>query len=124
MAGHKVGYCATGAVGVACWNIVGTMDRLAITYSCPFNFDFYSNWLSIGVYTNDDEAGAKLFSRMYYGKKLCHFERRKFRNKQSVISFEVGDYQIYATMGSSHAPEIKVWLFPKSMRNLAPNISV
>ena len=106
------------------WNIVGTMDRLVVTYSCPYNFDFYSNILAVGIYTNEDNSGNRLFKRMYHGKKFPHFQRKTFRNKQTPINFEYGDYQIYATMGSSHKPQIKVWLFPKDVRNLAPNINV
>ena len=124
LSGHKVGYCATGACGVVSWNIVGTMNRLSVMYSCPYNFDFFSNRLGVGIYTCEDEPKQKLFNRMYYGKKMPYFQRRKFRNKLTPISLEVSDYQIYATMGSSHKPEIKIWLFPKNTRDLAANVNV
>ena len=64
--GHKMAFCATGACGVVSWDVEGINSKLAVMYSCPYNFDLYSNWLAVGMFDVGVYTDKKLFQRMYY----------------------------------------------------------
>ncbi|XP_074519904.1 uncharacterized protein LOC141785472 [Halichoeres trimaculatus] len=61
---------ASGAVGVFTYELFCTQTRcstevIAVMFSVPFDYGFYSNWLAIGVFPKETECNEDLFKLMY-----------------------------------------------------------
>jgi len=110
MAGHKVGHTATGCSGVVSWNIhAGKI--LAVMYSVPYNQDWYSNWLAVGIF--DEQDTAHFFDKMYEGREI-EFKRKEFYWNTNRVEYTCRRVAtVTATMGTSHKPEILVKLYPE-----------
>ncbi len=116
--GHKMANCATGACGVVSWNIISSKmgnemsQKIAVMYSCPFNFNHYSNYLAVGIFNPIlVDTDKQLFKRMYYddgksGMKKCrilldfvkksisfHISRARFRPKRMPQDTKRGQIQ-------------------------------
>lgn len=67
-ASKTAGPVATGAVGVISYEIEGTPHRLAIMYSVPFDYTWYSNWFKLGIISKNTATNHDLYVDMYYDK--------------------------------------------------------
>nr|KAG5686946.1 hypothetical protein BaRGS_029484 [Batillaria attramentaria] len=116
MVTRKTGGCATGSYGTVSWKVEGLNRRVYVMWSVPFNHDYFTNWLAVGLsrkgYTNHPGDNA-LFDQMYSGKSDLNiaFERH-----------QDGDISLEATMGSSHKAEVRVIVRPVDNKNLADPI--
>ena len=59
------GPVARGAVGVFTYYIKGLNKTLAIMYSVPFDYNLYSNWWNVKLYSGRKEATKEMFNEMY-----------------------------------------------------------
>ena len=66
---------ATGAIGAVGYRIGESNNVAAITISCPYNFDLYSNTLALGIYQWDTDkvnqmTGNHIYNKMYSGEEV------------------------------------------------------
>ena len=59
------GPVARGAVGVFTYYIKGLNKTFAIMYSVPFDYNLYSNWWNVKLYSGRQEATKEVFKEMY-----------------------------------------------------------
>ncbi|KAK7462546.1 hypothetical protein BaRGS_00038402 [Batillaria attramentaria] len=127
MVTRKTGGCATGSYGTVSWKVEGLNRRVYVMWSVPFNHDYFTNWLAVGLsrkgYTNHPGDNA-LFDQMYSGKSDLNiaFERHQYWTSMDPIIFSDGDISLEATMGSSHKAEVRVIVRPVDNKNLADPI--
>ncbi|XP_052067710.1 tereporin-Ca1-like [Mytilus californianus] len=125
MVSHKCGFTATGTSGTVSWLINGTDRRLVIAWSAPFNFDFYSNYLILGLTNKGYKKHNKTwFQTMYYEKEdeAMVFKRVKCRFTSNEVMIDDDLFEVTGTMDTSHKPEIKVIIKPKRWENLASKL--
>lgn len=125
MVSHKCGFTATGTSGTVSWLINGTDRRLVIAWSAPFNFDFYSNHLILGLTNKGYKKHNKTwFQTMYYGQEdeAMIFERVKCRFTSNEVMIDDDLFEVTGTMDTNHKPEIKVIIKPKRWENLASKL--
>jgi hypothetical protein len=102
---------ATGCAGILLWKIGDTNKAVFVMYSLPYNHDFYSNWLAVGIsdYTrgpdgNDALPGNQnndvLFNKMYNGSG--NFTRREYYSTIKETEFKQDRFLIQGSMGTSH----------------------
>ncbi|CAH3013549.1 unnamed protein product [Porites evermanni] len=60
------GPVARGAVGVLTYYIPHIDKTLAVMYSVPFDYNWYSNWFDVWLYSGKRRANYNLWYRMYY----------------------------------------------------------
>ena len=62
------GPVARGAVGVFtyCFRIRGILKTLAVMYSVPFDYNWYSNWWNVKLYSGNKKASRSIFNDLYY----------------------------------------------------------
>ena len=61
------GPVAKGAVGVLTYNIPDLGQTLAVMFSIPFDYNLYSNWWGVKLYSGKKEADQKMYEDLYYG---------------------------------------------------------
>ena len=62
------GPVATGVVGVLCYYIPDRKVSLCILFSVPFDYNLYSNWWDVQVFSGKKSPDNQLYNDMYYGK--------------------------------------------------------
>ena len=148
---HKSSDDATGAIGAVAYKIGASDNVAAITISCPFDFNYYSNTLALGIYRWDNatiEGMPKnhkdsLYNQMYYDDEVN--ETQSLTLKQTIskrkeiwtamkrkdfyydsnplqVYDDAGEYLLRGTMGTSHMPTVKISLFPTDPKRLAPSL--
>ena len=143
MQGHKVHLSTHGACGVACWRVDCSRSVLAVMWSIPLHFSFWTNWMAIGIFPDTMEISQQIFDLMYSGEQGVifwfvlvsikiqiffftfsdeRFIRRNFYKELTPVNFENEDFHIIGTMGSSHKSILKVSVFPKKLNDLAPSL--
>ena len=65
MQGHKVHLSTHGAGGVACWRVDCSRSVLAVMWSIPLHFSFWTNWMAIGIFPDTMEISQQIFDLMY-----------------------------------------------------------
>ena len=137
---HKTSGTATGAIGAVGYRIGGSNNVVAISISCPYNFNFASNTLALGIYQWDiDEVNKMNGNHIYHEMKKIDkkvnngeslnfvgpYESVKRKNFDSdtiplLVNDKAGEYLIRGHMGTSHTPIVKIVLFPTNPNRLAP----
>ncbi|CAL8318426.1 unnamed protein product [Lota lota] len=73
----KTPHTACGTVGVFTYDLFNTssqtMEKLAVMFSVPYDFNLYSNWFAVGVFSSNKNCDHDLYREMYYNNK-CGFE--------------------------------------------------
>ena len=59
------GPVARGAVGVLTYYIPDIDKTLAVMYSVPFDYNWYSNWFDVWLYSGKRRANYNLWYQMY-----------------------------------------------------------
>ena len=62
------GPTATGAVGVLCYYIPDRKLSLCVLFSVPYDYNWYSNWWDVQVFSGKKEPNQQLYEEMYYGE--------------------------------------------------------
>lgn len=78
----KDDHTASGAVGVMTYELFSMQNRtctelLAVMFSVPFDYNFYSNWLGVGIFESSRACDEKLFDLMYNNKDFTNFVRHE-----------------------------------------------
>jgi len=107
--GRKYSGTATGVAGTVSWKIENG-DCAVVMFSLPFDFNLYSNWLSVGIMKESEVKGHPLFDKMYSGKE-SNFTRGQFYSNPKPIEFKNGSYKIVGEMGTTHEAKIKIQIF-------------
>jgi len=109
--GRKSSGTATGVAGMVSWKI-DNGDCAVVMFSLPFDFNLYSNWLSVGIMKGSRvlQNNKELFDVMYGGKE-SNFTRGQFYSDPKPIEFKNGSYKIVGEMGTTHEAEIKIQIF-------------
>ncbi|XP_060596456.1 tereporin-Ca1-like [Ruditapes philippinarum] len=118
MIARKIGYTATGSYGTVSWLIESTDDRerrrLIVMWCAPFDHNLYNNTLAVGITKPgyiEHPIGKKCFASMYdnsHINELIKYGKKEFHRDISPIIYEDSDYQVVATMGSSHKAQVKI----------------
>ena len=118
--GHKSGNTATGCSGTVSWKIGDTGKIIVLMYSIPYSHDLHSNWLAVGIFREQDTTN--FYSKMYYDAERS-FKRKEFYYDTHPLKYSGNSvYEVVASMGTSHKPEISVLFSPKDERNLSPKM--
>nr|AXS67898.1 coluporin-26 [Colubraria reticulata] len=130
---RKAAHAAAGVYGTVSWEVSGTNRRFVIMLSAPYNFDFYSNWLGLGMTRpglTEVANGHAWFDHMYYGPVTTSdnvdlkFQRKRFYHLTDPIIYRDNEFEIVGVMTNVHKAEIKIVFRPAEMnyKNLAPQI--
>uniref|UniRef100_A0A3Q0T3Y0 DELTA-sagatoxin-Srs1a n=1 Tax=Amphilophus citrinellus TaxID=61819 RepID=A0A3Q0T3Y0_AMPCI len=109
----KKPHTACGAVAVFTYELqhVSTLQfsgRVAVMFSVPYDFNFYSNWYAVGVFDMDKACDQHLFDEMY-NKSEQRFVRGKAKGPS--LAYRGSYVSIRATMSDSYQPVLKVAIF-------------
>lgn len=124
---HKSGGTARGSVGVVSYEIANLNRRIAIMWSAPYNFNFHYTWLAVGL----TDPGYTTFTPLWYNDMYnkagtgyfgLKFKRKRYYANTSQLLFDDRRFQIVASMGTSHHPEINIYLRPKEWSDISPTI--
>uniref|UniRef100_A0A0E9XZ40 Uncharacterized protein n=1 Tax=Anguilla anguilla TaxID=7936 RepID=A0A0E9XZ40_ANGAN len=101
---------ACGSVGVLTYDIFEDQKnkaeyRLAIMFSVPFDYTYYENWFSLGLFKTTQACDYSLYNRMYYEEEKS-FKREKASGSQ--ISFQCEKFTLAGTMSPIINAEMKV----------------
>ncbi|XP_028332162.1 DELTA-thalatoxin-Avl1b-like [Gouania willdenowi] len=107
---------ATGAVGVVTYDFFNTDARrieskLALMFSVPYDYNFYKNWLSVGIFDVSTPCDEKLYDKMYNDKDFTNFVRQKADG--SGIKFTSDQLVLRATMNDDGKAIVKLDIFNK-----------
>ena len=61
-----LGPVATGCVGVFAYYMEGADKTIAVMFSVPFDYNFYSNWWDVKIYPGKEIATHDVYHSMYY----------------------------------------------------------
>ncbi|XP_038138031.1 DELTA-sagatoxin-Srs1a-like [Cyprinodon tularosa] len=107
---EKTPNTACGSVGVFTYDILPGSNsqnkgRVAVMFSNPYDFNFYSNYYAIGVFSKDKKCDNDLYNEMYSGKEI-DFVRGKASGPS--LTYKAGDLIIRASMSDSYQPILKL----------------
>ncbi|XP_069135561.1 tereporin-Ca1-like isoform X2 [Argopecten irradians] len=98
MVTHKTPLSVMGSYGTASWLIQDR--RVVVMWDAPFNFDFNSNWLGVGITKKGKTSHiGDFYDIMYTGKQINYmhpnadfrFNRKIFRDDVNSVSLEDDD---------------------------------
>nr|XP_057924273.1 DELTA-sagatoxin-Srs1a-like [Doryrhamphus excisus]XP_057924274.1 DELTA-sagatoxin-Srs1a-like [Doryrhamphus excisus] len=112
----KTGGSTAGAVGVLTYEIFvphnsSPLEKLAIMFSVPYDYNFYKNWLGVGLYPSDRDTDEKLYKEMYYDKDMKNFVREEA--KGCCVDFYDTKMDIKVTMSPMGRAIMKVEVWDK-----------
>ncbi|CAB1341725.1 unnamed protein product [Coregonus sp. 'balchen'] len=107
---------ATGAVGVLTYDLFHMQsrvcsERMAIMFSVPYDYNFYKNWLGVGVFEVARACDKQLYNHMYNEKDFSKFARSEARG--SGVEYKAQHVDLRATMSNVGKSIIKVELYDK-----------
>ena len=94
-------------------------------WSCPYNFDHYTNWLGVGLTESGTQThGTNWFHQMYYEKSGngLNFVRGDYYYHTKTLSMKDGAIEITGIMGTSHKAKAHIIVRPLLETDLAPII--
>ena len=128
MVARKTAYCATGSYGTVAWNIHDADRSLFVMWSAPFNSDFDSNWLGVGI----TEPGHRLtprkrsFDVLYYQNPYsienAKYVKGEYFNNGSTIVVSDDLFEVHAVMSTNHHATASIQFLPKTAENLADKL--
>ncbi|KAM3849255.1 uncharacterized protein ACN63O_021095 [Diretmus argenteus] len=110
---------ASGAVGVMTYELFDMRSRhcnelIAVMFSVPFDYNFYKNWLGVGLFEHTRACDEKLYKHMYNEKNFTNFTRQEANGSGVVYAGRVVDLR--ATMSNEGKAIIKLELYDKMGR--------
>ncbi|XP_057682673.1 DELTA-actitoxin-Aeq1a-like [Corythoichthys intestinalis] len=102
---------ASGAVGVLTYELFHMHNKycnemVAVMFSVPFDYNFYKNWLGVGVYPKSRETDEKLYKEMYNSKDFTNFVRHEADG--SGVEFISREVEVAACMSNEGHAIIKL----------------
>nr|AXS67899.1 coluporin-27 [Colubraria reticulata] len=127
---HKEMDDATGVYGIVSWSVQGENRIFVIMWSAPFNFNFHSNWLGVGLTKKGHTTRPprdQWFRQMYDGFSDSNFTffRREFDMATDPVVYGNGkEFRITGVMTTNHKVQIRVTFLPikDNYHHLAPAI--
>lgn len=107
---------ASGAVGVLTYELFDTRSRqtnsiMAVMFSVPFDYNFYKNWLALGIFESTQACDSKLYDLMYKGKDFTNFKRQEANG--SALVFAKGTLDVLACMSDEGRAILKLEVFDR-----------
>lgn len=101
---------ACGSVAVFTYDLLHKdtkqfVQKIAVMFSVPFNFNFYYNWFAVGVFDQCKQYNYELYHEMYYEDEV-NFVRGKACD--GGLSCNRGVVTIEATMSDAYQPVMKI----------------
>ncbi|XP_065133349.1 deep-sea actinoporin Cjtox I-like [Paramisgurnus dabryanus] len=105
---------ACGSIGVLTYDLFDmknqrTIDRMALLFSVPYNFNFYDNIFAIGLITTARQCNEALYNDMYYGKG--NFNRAEA--KKGGLTYTLSNVELRATMSNMAKAIIKLQIYDR-----------
>uniref|UniRef100_A0A8C6SV33 Uncharacterized protein n=1 Tax=Neogobius melanostomus TaxID=47308 RepID=A0A8C6SV33_9GOBI len=109
---------ASGAVGVFTYELFHMKQRksvgvMAVMFSVPFDYNFYKNWLGIGIFAVSQACDEKLYKEMYNGKDFTNFQRHESDGSGVMFSSKDHMLDVRACMSSEGKAIIKIEIYDK-----------
>ena len=82
------GPVARGVVGVFTYYLPEISKTLAVMFSVPFDYYWYSNWFDVRLYSGYKRADEDLYEQMYYDDPFKGNDRWHPRNLGSGLKME------------------------------------
>ncbi|XP_041829397.1 DELTA-stichotoxin-Hmg2b-like [Melanotaenia boesemani] len=110
---------ATGAVGVLTYELFNMQQRhsnelMAIMFSVPFDYNFYKNWLGVGIFEHTRACDGKLFDLMYKSNDFTNFVRQQANG--SGVAYQGRTLDLRACMSDEGKAIIKLEVYDKMGR--------
>ncbi|CAJ1081417.1 DELTA-sagatoxin-Srs1a-like [Xyrichtys novacula] len=107
---------ASGAVGVMTYDLFNMHTRqctemMAIMFSVPFDYNFYANWLGVGIFDKETPCDEKLFDQMYNDTDEAHFKHYKADGSGIVFKGDMVD--VRACMSDEGRAIVKLEFYDK-----------
>ncbi|TWW82077.1 DELTA-actitoxin-Aeq1c-like [Takifugu flavidus] len=107
---------ACGAVGVLTYELFDMRSRhcneiIAIMFSVPFDYNFYKNWLSVGVFEHTRACDDKLYDHMYKSKDFTNFARQEANG--SGLTYKGKAVDVRACMSDEGRAIIKLEVYDR-----------
>ncbi|XP_067432551.1 DELTA-sagatoxin-Srs1a-like [Thunnus thynnus] len=110
---------ASGAVGVLTYELFDMHRRhcnelIAVMFSVPFDYNFYKNWLGVGVFEHTRACDEKLYKLMYNDKDFTNFERHEADG--SGVAYKGRVVDVRACMSDEGRAIVKLEVYDKMGR--------
>uniref|UniRef100_A0A4W6E588 Uncharacterized protein n=1 Tax=Lates calcarifer TaxID=8187 RepID=A0A4W6E588_LATCA len=89
----------------------GAVGLMAIMFSVPFDYNFYKNWLGVGIFEHTRACDEKLFKHMYEGKDFTNFVRQEANG--SGVKYTGRALDVRACMSDQGRAMIKLEMYDK-----------
>nr|AXS67879.1 coluporin-7 [Colubraria reticulata] len=119
---RKKSLATSGTTGVASWLVQKARRRFVLMWSAPYDFNFYSNWMALGLtpkHITEVSYGPLWYDRMYYKSSYGHLE---FTRHKTSITHSDDQFEIEGTMTQSHHVVMNVVFKPVKDKDLAPKL--
>lgn len=112
----KDDHTAEGAVGVLTYELFSMRNRscselIAVMFSVPFDYNFYKNWLGVGIFEKTQACDEKLFKDMYNEEDPKKFLRHE--SDGSAVTHRGDKVEVRACMSDEGRAIIKLELYDK-----------
>ncbi|CAL8243559.1 unnamed protein product [Lota lota] len=105
----KTPHTARGTVGVFTYDLCKTgsiaTEKIAVMFSVPYDFNLYSNWYAVGVFSCTKSCDYDLYCEMYYNNE-SGFVRGKAAD--GSLQYKQRDVVIKASMSDTYTPYLKL----------------
>lgn len=107
---------ASGAVGVLTYELFDMRSHhcneiMAVMFSVPFDYNFYKNWLSVGIFEHTRACDDKLYDLMYKSNDFTNFQRQEANG--SGLTFEGKAVDVRACMSDEGRAIIKLEVYDR-----------
>lgn len=102
----KIAGTTCGSVGVFTYNMMRKEEntkKMAIMWSVPFDYNFYSNWYAVGIYNTAKPCDSKLYREMYYEDDKQFY---RYQADSKSETYRQGDVVIKCKMTNCCEPTV------------------
>lgn len=112
----KDDHTASGAVGVMTYELFDMHRRqstelMAVMFSVPFDYNFYKNWLGVGIFEKARACDESLYKHMYNSKDYSNFMRHEADG--SGVAYKGKEMEVRACMSDDGKAIIKLELYDR-----------
>lgn len=105
---------ASGAVGVLTYEMFNMRKRssdeqMAVMFSVPFDYNFYKNWMALGIYDLGRACDQSLYDEMYDSKDMTNFVRQEANG--SGLTYKGQEVDLRACMSDEGRAIIKLEVY-------------
>lgn len=80
-------------------------------FSVPFDYNFYKNWLAVGIFEHTRECDEKLYEHMYESKDFANFVRQEANG--SGLTYNGRAVDVRACMSDEGRAIVKLEVYDK-----------